>query len=95
IQQTRASDIWSIGVVIYELFTLKHPFIRSQDDLNKRNRHRIVWRIVNEDPPEIPETVPLSIRNLIGSMLNKDPQQRITSDEILKLPEVQQILKKK
>ncbi|KAH7823825.1 putative Protein kinase RNA-like endoplasmic reticulum kinase-like B (PERK-like B) [Monocercomonoides exilis] len=76
------SDIWSLGCVLYELTTLKHAF-----DAN--NMKGLVMKILRGSYPPISPQYSADLRNLIASMLNKNPRQRPTINNILKLPIMQ------
>jgi serine/threonine protein kinase len=72
---TSATDIFSLGSVMYLLLTGTHPF--KADNLNAINR-----RITNEDPPPIKEfrsDIPGALDYAVGRMLAKNPSQRYQS----------------
>jgi len=71
-----ASDIWALGCVLYEMCVLKHAF-----DAN--NLLGLVWKIVQETYPPVPEQYSEDLRQLVQVMLNKDPAKRPTIDDIL------------
>lgn len=66
-------DWWSFGVVLYELLYGTTPF-------KGENRKQTFDRILLEPPELKGETTPL--KDLIGRLLEKDPDRRIQVDEI-------------
>jgi NIMA (never in mitosis gene a)-related kinase len=70
------SDIWALGCVLYEMCVLKHAF-------DSNNLLGLVWKIVQETYPPIPDQYSASLRSLIDDMLSKDPNRRPSIDEIL------------
>lgn len=68
-QVTGASDIYSLGVVAYELFAGKAMFERDTP-------LALALAHVNEPPPPLPNTVPRGVADLIESALAKDPSLR-------------------
>ncbi len=69
------SDIFSFGVLLFEMFTGKAPF---------RGEHEaaMVYSIVNEDPQSIEQLrtdIPAAIVHLINRSLEKDPADRYQS----------------
>jgi serine/threonine protein kinase len=72
------SDVWALGVVLYEMMALKHPF--NANDM-KSLMHRIL-KVQYEPPPTIysPE-----LRYIVSKILVKDPTQRIRLSEVLEL----------
>ncbi|KAA6402322.1 MAG: putative serine threonine-protein kinase nek2 [Streblomastix strix] len=93
ITQTKAVDIWAIGIMLYELLAQHHPFIHNDDDSSDLSDIQIAHRIVTEEPSELPAHYPDSLKKLIKAMLSKDPSRRISADEILSIPEVAANLK--
>ena len=71
-----ASDIWSLGVVLYELCAQCHPFQSS-------NLLGLVVQIVQDTPAPIPSQYSPELQNLVSSCLAKDSNERPTIDEIL------------
>jgi serine/threonine protein kinase/Tol biopolymer transport system component len=66
------SDIFSFGVVLYEVLTGQRPFTGATDlDL--------LQAIARRQPPPLPETLPLALRVLIEKALEKNPANRFQS----------------
>jgi NIMA (never in mitosis gene a)-related kinase len=75
---TSKSDVWSLGIILYELCTLRHAF--SADNLLG-----LVFKIVQEKPDPIPDMYSKDIQCLIDMLLEKDPLKRPSVREILKM----------
>jgi serine/threonine protein kinase len=65
---TSASDVFSLGVILWELCTGKTPGVSTQ------GRH---YRRV-----EFPREAPQSISDLIGRCMTHDPDERPTAQEV-------------
>ncbi|KAA6396099.1 MAG: hypothetical protein EZS28_008373 [Streblomastix strix] len=89
--QTIASDIWSFGIIIYEILEYHHPFLRADEALLDLD---IALRIVELEPYDLSPNRSDSLRALIKRMLVKDPSKRITAEEILEWPEIKAIIMK-
>ena len=70
----RIADVWSLGVILYELVTFKHPW-------NVLNMPQMIHQITN-CIYEIPPTVTSACSDLIESMLKLNTAQRATIEEI-------------
>ena len=70
-------DIWSIGIIMYNLLTGKVPF-------HGKDRKETVIKIINENC-EFPQDIIISeiAKDLIIQILNKDPQKRPSLGQIL------------
>lgn len=71
------SDIWSLGVVLYEMTTLKHPF--DADSLVI-----LAGKILKDQAPPPDAMYSANLVALIRTMLNKDAQVRPVVKDVLK-----------
>ncbi|HZW44624.1 MAG TPA: protein kinase [Dermatophilaceae bacterium] len=69
---TASSDIYSLGVVGYEMLTGKRPF-DSGTAVATALAH------INQAPTPLPVTIPTGVRDVIGAALAKDPADRPAS----------------
>eukprot|EP00668_Euglena_longa_P005351 GGOE01006311.1.p1 GENE.GGOE01006311.1~~GGOE01006311.1.p1 ORF type:complete len:524 (-),score=75.84 GGOE01006311.1:1047-2618(-) len=81
-----SSDIWALGVVLYELMSLRHPF--NATDM-KGLMSRILRAIFDPPPPFYCE----ELRAIVPMLLQKDPARRPKVGDILELPIVQRRLR--
>ena len=80
---TTKSDVWALGIILYELCTLKQPFASD-------NLLGLVFKIVQETPPPIPDNYSPELQELVSKLLTKDQKQRPTTAQILKMPYVRE-----
>ena len=80
-------DIWSLGVIIYELCCLKVPFIG-------KNINEVFNNIISSKYEEINVKNYGSLKYIINQMLNKEPSQRPSAFDILASDLVDKILNK-
>ncbi len=73
------ADIFSLGIVFYEVLTGRHPFLAESFIATSD-------RIRNETPPPISDfnsKVPSELQNVVDKMLAKDPGDRYANAELL------------
>lgn len=71
-------DIWSSGVVLYELVALRPPF-------QSNNLVALIMKI-SSSTPELPSTCCEASREVLSMCLTKVPEERPTAEEVLDLP---------
>lgn len=76
------SDIWSLGVLLYEMAALQPPF-------NAQSLHQLAQRIIAGKYSPLPSQFSNATNSLIASMLQKDPAMRPTIHQILRTPQIQ------
>ncbi|OMJ69407.1 hypothetical protein SteCoe_32875 [Stentor coeruleus] len=80
------SDIWSLGVLLYEMCCLKPPF-------DATSLHFLALKIVRGQYPPLNKQFSQPLRNLVTKMLKTDSNQRPTIHEILKEPLIRNRIK--
>ena len=66
------SDIFSFGVILYELLAGRRAF-QGETSLET------MTAILKQEPPELPETVPAALRQIVAHCLEKDAGKRFQS----------------
>ena len=72
------SDIWSLGCVLYELCTLRHPF-------EALNQGALALKILRANFNPIPAIYSKSLKDVVDKLLTKDYRQRPDIEQILRL----------
>src|SRR6266498_4152414 len=76
---TKAADIYSFGIIMWVLFSRKHPF----SDMDWRNESELWWKkLEGQGQPEIPNWIPEQAAKLISDCLNIEPLMRPTAQQI-------------
>lgn len=68
----RRSDIFSFGVILYELLAGRRAFPGETSAES-------ITAILKQEPPELPETVPIALRQVVAHCLEKDAGERFQS----------------
>ena len=66
------SDIWALGVVLYEMLAGEHPFAG-------KNNAAVLHSILNKEPPPVGELLPdcpRVVQNIVWKLLQKNPSER-------------------
>lgn len=72
---TRASDLWAVGVLLYEMLSARYPFF-AETTLS------VLYRIANTEPDPLPHITP-ELRAVLYQALEKDPEARFPSGRAL------------
>jgi NIMA (never in mitosis gene a)-related kinase 1/4/5 len=68
------SDVWSLGVLLYEMCCLKYPFMPNSE---KSNEFFDLGRLVMKaEPDSLPSCFSETLKCLIKHLLKKDPEKR-------------------
>ena len=70
------SDVWSLGCILHELCTLEHAF-------KSNNLLGLVFKIMQDDTPTIPDEYGADVNSLLQDLLKKDPMKRPSASEVL------------
>ncbi|XP_069856225.1 serine/threonine-protein kinase Nek5-like isoform X2 [Dipodomys merriami] len=73
------TDIWSLGCVLYELCTLRHPFEGT-------NLHQLVLKICQAQFAPIPPRFSHDLQSLVLQLFKVSPRDRPSVNSILKKP---------
>jgi NIMA (never in mitosis gene a)-related kinase len=82
-----SSDIWAMGCILYELCALKVPF-------DAPNMQGLVQKITRGPIPSLPsQKCSPFVREIVGQMLDRNPNQRPSVADILKRSQIQDIVR--
>jgi tetratricopeptide (TPR) repeat protein/tRNA A-37 threonylcarbamoyl transferase component Bud32/TolB-like protein len=66
---TPCSDVWSLGVVLYEMATGRRPY-------DERTGFQVAAKVLSDLPIEVPATIPVHLATVIKRCLAKQPERR-------------------
>ena len=75
------ADIWSLGIILYEMAALDVPFSASHFT-------KLVKRVCQARLPPIPKQYSNELQELLNDMLMKNPDRRPRIHDILRRPEI-------
>ena len=71
-KRNEQTDIWSVGIIFYQLLTGRLPYCHSDVESLKE---AIVW----QDPPPLPLSIPVTLRQIVEKALQRNPRHRYKS----------------
>ena len=94
-------DIWSAGITLYIMLTGRVPFNADDEykndfnlEIKKDKYQNLIYEIIHK-PPKEATNISIEAKDLLDRLLTKDPNKRITCDEILDHPWLADIKGKK
>ncbi|KAH0788427.1 CAMK family protein kinase [Histomonas meleagridis] len=79
------ADIWSAGIVLYAMVANHFPWASDESLPPERIVHETARQIISGSII-LPEGISFELENLLFNMLNVDPNERPTADDILQHP---------
>ena len=77
------ADVWSLGILAYELMSLRLPF-------EAKSMGQLGDAVCRKDPPALPNRYSPALRELVMGMLTKDAERRISAADAVRSPALRQ-----
>ncbi|KAL3319600.1 Serine/threonine-protein kinase Nek11 [Cichlidogyrus casuarinus] len=71
------SDVWSLGVILFELCALKRPFTGLTFP-------QVTKQIIQAPCPKLPDRFSDPLQSILDRLLCKDPEERASTNDLLK-----------
>lgn len=83
---SKKADVWSLGVLLYEILALKRPFTAT-------NMKGLMAKVVSGDFPPLPDKYSQEFRDVVKFILVTDANQRPSVSQIFELPYIKEGLR--
>jgi serine/threonine protein kinase len=68
-RRTEQTDLWAVGVILYQLLTSSLPFQREDPA-------SVMFAVLTEQPPPLPSSTPDLLQEVMAKSLEKEPERR-------------------
>lgn len=85
----READLWSAGVMLYQLLSGRFPFWRSLDDCRSRSVDEVMRSVLGDPVPlsgGVWSSKSAACVDLLAGLLDRDPGSRLTAADALEHP---------
>jgi len=83
---SKKADVWSLGVLLYEILALKRPFTAT-------NMKGLMAKVLNGEFPPLPEKYSQEFRDVVRQILVVDANQRPSIAQVFEIPFIKEGLR--